>query len=60
MGDKKLLLSLASRPREREEPRDEKQEMLDAAAGALLGAIENKDKGAVAKIFRDFMSINKE
>lgn len=60
MGDA-LRILLAQRPVEKkEEPRDERDVMLDAAGGALVGAMKAGDGRAVGKILKDILSIAKE
>lgn len=60
MSEERLVLSLASKPAEKEEKKDEREQMLEAAGGALVGAIKNGDGKTVGKILKDILSITKE
>ncbi len=60
MAEERLVLSLASKPREKTEEKDERGDMLEAAGGALVGAIKSGDGKTVGKILRDILSITKE
>ena len=60
----KLILSLA-RKAAAQEPEaapkvDEKEEMLSAAGGALVGAMQKGDGKLVGQILKDILSIAKE
>lgn len=57
---KALVISLGSKPREPEKKVDEREEALEAAGGALVGAIKGGDGKTVGKILRDILSITKE